>query len=76
MVTTNKHCEDYTTICCRHCGVDHVIFYGRYDMLLWLSGSKHIQDAMPYLSSSDRELILSNTCGKCFDKLFSLDIPE
>jgi len=53
--------------------------YNRSDMLDWLSGQGFIQDVMPYLSDAERELLLSKTCGDCFDKLFPplhLDFTE
>lgn len=36
----------------------------------WKNGNGYIQDIMPYLSDNLRELLISNTCGKCFDKMF------
>jgi hypothetical protein len=51
--------------------------YNREDMVSWLSGSGYIQDIMDYLTPAERELLISGTCGKCFDTLFSpLDITE
>jgi hypothetical protein len=32
-----------------------------------------IQDVLPHLSADTRELILSKTCGTCFDRLFNCD---
>ena len=29
-----------------------------------------IQDAFPYLTPDERELLISGICGKCFDNLF------
>ena len=55
---------------CRMCGVDHVILVNKDDFKDWYVGGVHIQDAFPYLSASERELILSETCGECFDKMF------
>jgi hypothetical protein len=53
------------------------IFYNREDMVDWLSGSLPIQDAMPYLTIGERELLISGTCNDCFDILFpSLDNDE
>ena len=40
-----------------------------HDMGRWQNGSL-IQDAMPYLSADERELLISGTCGTCFDKMF------
>ena len=39
------------------------------DVVDW-KGGKYIQDAMPYLSADERELLISGTCGTCFDKMF------
>jgi len=40
------------------------------DLSDWKSEKKYIQDAMPYLSDSEREILISKTCGECFDKMF------
>jgi hypothetical protein len=39
------------------------------DVIDWQAG-KYIQDAMPYLSKGERELLISGTCDECFDKMF------
>jgi len=39
------------------------------DFADWAKG-KLIQDAMPYMSDSDRELLISSICGPCFDVMF------
>jgi hypothetical protein len=44
--------------------VDHA------DYELWQNTQTLIQEAMSYLSEDDRELLISGTCGKCFDRLF------
>ena len=69
---------DSGSIPCLTCGNEYVIIYNREDMLNWLSGQNYIQDAMPYLTPSERELLISRTCGDCFDKMFppDLDIDE
>ena len=41
------------------------------DMQAWEDG-KFIQDAMPYLTAGERELLISATCGDCFDKFFPI----
>jgi hypothetical protein len=35
----------------------------------WKAG-EFIQDALPELSADERELLISGTCGTCFDELF------
>ena len=39
------------------------------DLDAWCEG-KFIQDAMPYLSAAERELLISGTCGSCFAIMF------
>lgn len=62
--------NDSATIQCRNCGTSYSIMYNREDMIDWLSGKGFVQDLMPYLSDSERELLISRICGPCFDKIF------
>lgn len=32
-----------------------------------------VQDAFPYLTADQREVLISGTCGECFDKLMKPD---
>lgn len=70
MVCASKTCNNYMTFDCKHCTRTFVILYSLSDMVKWLSGFGAIQDIMPYLSANERELMISNTCGDCFDKLY------
>lgn len=72
MVAISDNRNDYVTVVCVHCGDMYTMFYNREDMVDWLSGSLPIQDAMPYLTANERELLLSGTCGHCFDEMFSM----
>jgi hypothetical protein len=78
MVAVCDNRSDIANVQCALCGTVYSIFYNRKDMLDWLSGQNYIQDAMPYLTPSERELLISRTCGDCFDKMFppDLDITE
>lgn len=38
----------------------------------WKTGTL-IQRAMPNLSADQRELLISHTCGKCWDRMFKVD---
>ena len=77
MVAITNNCLDHADVCCRHCNIYYRIVYNREDMMKWLSGSSHIQDALPYLTNGERELLLSNTCNNCFNKMFlTLDNSE
>ena len=39
------------------------------DFQRWQKGAL-IQNVMPYLSDSGRELLISGSCGSCFDEMF------
>ena len=54
---------------CRQCGTTVQISVIGPDYDRWKSGEL-IQDAMPYLSPDEREILISGTCGPCFDRMF------
>ena len=41
----------------------------RAGFMAWKAGT-YIQDAFPHLPPADRELLISGTCGQCFDDMF------
>ncbi|HAI57822.1 MAG TPA: hypothetical protein DCM04_07750 [Saprospirales bacterium] len=61
---------------CDHCGIDYVILAERADMESWVSGDKYIQEALPYLTAAERELLISKTCDKCWKKMYGIDDEE
>jgi hypothetical protein len=54
---------------CELCRTWHALVVTHADKQDWING-KHVQDAFPYLSAEQRELLISRVCPKCFDKLF------
>ena len=42
------------------------------DVTAWENGEL-IQNAMPYLTPDEREVLISGTCGPCFDRMFGED---
>ena len=46
------------------------ITVGNADLDSWQNGAL-IQDAMPYLSADEREILISGICGECFDNMFA-----
>jgi hypothetical protein len=61
---------------CHMCRGWYNVLVNSDDLLDWTSGSLPIQEALDYLSPKERELFLSQVCGDCFDKLFSLDSDD
>jgi len=57
---------------CVMCGENHKIWVEYEDYTAWQNG-KLCQNAFPYLDANQRELLVSQTCGRCFDLLFEAD---
>ena len=38
----------------------------------WAEGKKFVQEAFPYLTADEREILISGICGKCFDTMFAV----
>ena len=55
---------------CRICSNEFILQINENDLKDWQEG-KYIQDAMPYLSAGERELLISNICEECFTNLFA-----
>lgn len=41
------------------------------DYMAWRNGAV-IQNAMPYLTADEQELLISATCGTCWDEMFGV----
>lgn len=54
---------------CFVCKRNFVIEVPKEGYVEWCNGTL-IQDAMPTISPAERELLISGTCGKCFDEMF------
>ena len=63
------HRNDMIQAVCLHCKKSSELAVNKQDIIDW-TGGKYIQDALPYLSSDDRELLISGTCGKCWEDMF------
>lgn len=63
---------DATCIQCRK--VKRVVMPAK-GYLRWRQGEL-IQNALPTVSKDDRELLISQTCGSCFDQLFRGDFYD
>lgn len=58
---------------CSYCGHLFEVDVKEKDWKEYNKGKKLIQNCFPYLSASDRELIISKTCERCFDEIFKDD---
>ena len=60
------------TTTCPVCGDTEDIYTPSKNYIAWKDGML-IQNAMPCLSSNDRERLMSGICPACFDKMFGED---
>ena len=59
----------FTTIC-PFCGMPHDVEVDFFDFCAWQNGTL-AQDAFPYLSADEREMLISGICPDCWDKMFA-----
>lgn len=58
---------------CPVCGSMSILEVNAADYDKWLTKRLYIQDAFPYLSADQRELLLTGTHPECWDNLFGSD---
>ena len=68
---TNLH-EICLVTTCPFCGRSHEIEVNEIDYLNWQNGMM-AQDAFPYLSADERELLISGIDSECWEKYFGSD---
>lgn len=56
-------------VTCPFCGKESVVSVFASDYYAWLR-SGLVQDAFPYLSAEERELLISGICPECWEKTF------
>ena len=61
---------------CTMCHRTFILLVKRADLERYKRGESHIQHIFPYLKPAERELLISKTCGECFDKLFPEEETE
>lgn len=55
---------------CNACDIDYMFSVDIDGYNAWISEKGFIQDLLPDNTAAERELLISNTCGECFDKMF------
>lgn len=55
---------------CPFCGAVHMIEVNLTDYWDWEDG-KLAQDAFPYLTPDEREMLISGICPECWDSMFA-----
>jgi len=70
MKPTSKQLQSFK-ITCKMCNSTHTIMVTDVDVENWQDGM-FAQDAFPYLTADERELIISQTCGPCWHKKYEI----
>ena len=70
---------NYKEVCvitrCPFCGRANEVEVNEDDYFDWDDG-KHAQDAFPYLSANEREMLISGICPTCWERTFGGDDSE
>ena len=70
---------NYKEVCivtrCPFCGHANVIEVNEADYWDWQDGEL-AQNAFPYLSANEREMLISGICPKCWEKTFGEEEEE
>ena len=67
MKINHKEVCVFTT--CPFCGRANEVEVNHMDYLDWQNGEL-AQDAFPYLSANEREMLISGCCPRCWSKMF------
>ena len=60
---------------CPMCGQYHEVGVNETDYWDWDDGM-NVQDAFPYLSANEREMLISGICPECWDRMFPPEEDE
>lgn len=60
---------------CPFCGEMHEVPVNEADYWDWQDGAL-VQDAFPYLTADEREMLVSGICPNCWDKMFPEEEEE
>ena len=64
-------------VSCERCHTIYQFKVNEEDFIDYMLGDVHVQVAFPYLTPGERELLLTHTCEKCWNKMFGgLDNKE
>jgi hypothetical protein len=67
-----KLTDDTLQAQCIRCKDTHVLMVSNHDLKRW-EGGELIQNAMPYLTAGEREILISGVCETCFGKMYRED---
>ena len=57
-------------VTCPFCGNTYSVTVDFEDFFAWKHGLRLAQNAFPYLTPDERELLISGICPECWEKMF------
>jgi len=72
MIAFNQRTDIFHVIC-NQCNNEYKILLDETDYDAWQNGDGYIQDLLSYLTAAERELLISNTCTACWQKMYPND---
>jgi hypothetical protein len=69
MIAFNDRDKVFNVVC-KLCGSEHGIWLNKKDFDDWQNNNGYIQDLLDYLTSSERELLISATCDDCWKRMY------
>tara|TARA_Y100000310_G_C20699447_1_gene828346 strand:+ start:3916 stop:4146 length:231 start_codon:yes stop_codon:yes gene_type:complete len=73
VIVTDADRTEELNISCVDCNKVYQIKVRPEDLVKHLKKSGYVQDIFFYLDASERELLISQVCGSCFDETFPAD---
>lgn len=74
MKENKKECLIITV--CPFCGHAHEVAVNEDDYFSWKFDGALVQNAFPYLSADEREMLISGICPTCWENTFGSDEDE
>lgn len=71
-----KNMPIIVTKICKTCGQVIEMEVNEKDLVMYRAGVVKVQDAFPYLTPAEREILVSDICGDCFDAMFAKEEEE
>jgi len=68
--------KDVFDVTCVHCGITYQLIANAKDVQAWKNNEGYIQDLLAYLSPAEREMLISGTCGTCWQQIWGVDDEE
>lgn len=60
-------------VTCHHCNQSHYVEMSKSQYKRVVNGKENLLDILPNVDPEDREILVSGTCGNCWDMLLGIE---